>query len=137
MNLSEHINTKTDRVLCPHCGGGALMLTQTGIIDMFEELRAYLNNKYDQPIALKINSGYRCFAYNEDLKRRGYPASRKSLHLKGAAFDIAPIGITPSTLVKDCQKLWKDKNILTGGLGLYAWGVHIDTGKHRTWDYRK
>jgi hypothetical protein len=29
------------------------------------------------------------------------------------------------------------EGILNGGLGLYDWGIHIDNGPFRSWDYRK
>jgi len=38
---------------------------------------------------MRITSGYRTKAYNEDLIARGYKASRTSSHLKGVAADIA------------------------------------------------
>lgn len=38
---------------------------------------------------MRVTSGYRTKAYNEDLIARGYKASRTSSHLKGVAADIA------------------------------------------------
>jgi uncharacterized protein YcbK (DUF882 family) len=55
------------------------------ILEMLDLAR----EKYDKPI--KITSGYRTKAYNQDLKKRGYKASSKSSHLKGLAVDIACI----------------------------------------------
>ncbi len=52
------------------------------ILEMLDIAR----EKYDKPI--KITSGYRTQAYNEDLKARGYKASKNSSHLKGLAVDI-------------------------------------------------
>ena len=52
------------------------------ILEMLDLAR----EKYDKPI--KITSGYRTQAYNEDLKARGYKASKNSSHLKGLAVDI-------------------------------------------------
>jgi|TARA_R100000700_G_C3065369_1_gene78146 zinc D-Ala-D-Ala carboxypeptidase len=52
------------------------------ILEMLDQAR----EKYDKPI--KITSGYRTQAYNEDLKARGYKASKNSSHLKGLAVDI-------------------------------------------------
>lgn len=52
------------------------------ILEMIDLAR----EKYDKPI--KITSGYRTQAYNEDLKARGYKASKNSSHLKGLAVDI-------------------------------------------------
>ena len=55
------------------------------ILEMLDLAR----EKYDKPI--KITSGYRTKAYNQDLKKRGYKASPNSSHLKGLAVDIACI----------------------------------------------
>ena len=52
------------------------------ILEMLDLAR----EKYDKPI--KITSGYRTQAYNENLKARGYKASKNSSHLKGLAVDI-------------------------------------------------
>ena len=52
------------------------------ILEMLDLAR----EKFDKPI--KITSGYRTQAYNEDLKARGYKASKNSSHLKGLAVDI-------------------------------------------------
>tara|TARA_R100001443_G_scaffold76768_1_gene84150 strand:+ start:1050 stop:1418 length:369 start_codon:yes stop_codon:yes gene_type:complete len=52
------------------------------ILEMLDIAR----EKYDKPI--KITSGYRTQAYNENLKARGYKASKNSSHLKGLAVDI-------------------------------------------------
>ena len=52
------------------------------ILDMLDVAR----EKFDKPI--KITSGFRTEAYNQDLKARGYKASSKSSHLKGLAVDI-------------------------------------------------
>ena len=52
------------------------------ILDMLDLAR----EKFDKPI--KITSGFRTKAYNQDLKARGYKASSKSSHLKGLAVDI-------------------------------------------------
>ena len=52
------------------------------ILDMLDLAR----EKFDKPI--KITSGFRTEAYNQDLKARGYKASSKSSHLKGLAVDI-------------------------------------------------
>ncbi|QDP54123.1 MAG: putative peptidase M15 [Prokaryotic dsDNA virus sp.] len=40
-------------------------------------------------VPFKITSGFRTEAYNKDLLKRGYKASKNSSHLKGCAADIA------------------------------------------------
>jgi|TARA_R100001129_G_scaffold161825_2_gene126870 uncharacterized protein YcbK (DUF882 family) len=39
-------------------------------------------------VVFKISSGFRTEAYNKDLLKRGYKASKNSSHLKGCAADI-------------------------------------------------
>jgi len=39
-------------------------------------------------VPFKISSGFRTEAYNKDLLKRGYKASKNSSHLKGCAVDI-------------------------------------------------
>ena len=40
-------------------------------------------------VPFKITSGFRTQAYNKDLLKRGYKASKNSSHLKGCAADIS------------------------------------------------
>ena len=53
----------------------------------FLDMLDFTRDLYAKP--MKITSGYRTEAYNEDLKARGYKASPNSSHLKGLAADIA------------------------------------------------
>jgi hypothetical protein len=67
---------------------------------------------------LPVNSGYRSPDYN-----RAVDGSTASLHTRFNALDIgAPAGVTPRQMY-DALKHRTD----VGGLGLYSWGVHIDT----------
>ena len=57
--------------------------------DMCPNFLAMLNNARDiAGIPFKITSGFRTEAYNKDLQKRGYKASKNSSHLKGCAADI-------------------------------------------------
>ena len=40
-------------------------------------------------IPFKVTSGFRSASYNEDLRQRGYSASKTSAHLLGRAVDVA------------------------------------------------
>jgi len=42
-------------------------------------------------IAFRVTSGMRTRKYNEQLRRRGYQASKDSSHMKGCAADIAAV----------------------------------------------
>ena len=91
------------------------------------------------PVDLICESGYRCKAHNEALKKRELPASDASRHLFGAALDLHPADrskFTPSKLWELAQALRKQlKFKFLKGIGRYDWGVHIDD-KARDFDYR-
>ena len=104
-----------------------------------EKIACITNASLSHPAALDRLSGYRTaleetgLEYNEELISLGYPASRKSKHLEGCAADISVHGkISAKKLKKIARELWH-----SCGVGLYNWGIHIDTGPRRDWDYRK
>lgn len=142
MMLSEHINTKTDKALCPCCGCGAMEINKSGIMVLFEEFRKELNIYYGKSVGLHIESGFRCYdrhvqiyknLYGDDWKKY---IAKNSRHLSGEAFDLHPIGITPEQLHFFALNVFMENYILKGGLGLYKWGTHIDSSNHRFWDNR-
>lgn len=53
----------------------------------FLELLDFAREESGTPF--KITSGFRTEAYNKDLLKRGYKASKNSSHLKGCAADIS------------------------------------------------
>jgi uncharacterized protein YcbK (DUF882 family) len=72
---------------------------------------------------LNINSGVRCQAH----QRRVNPAVSDSMHLYGEALDIRwPEGMQKT----DFYRLLESA-VGSGGIGVYSWGVHVDTGKNR------
>lgn len=82
---------------------------------------------------MKVTSGYRTKAYNEDLIARGYKASRTSSHLKGVAADIA------CTNSKDRIRLIEiaiKHNIRR--IGISSTFIHLDDDKDKNiscWTY--
>ena len=82
---------------------------------------------------MKVTSGYRTKAYNEDLIARGIPASRTSSHLKGVAADIA------CTNSKDRIRLIEiaiKHNIRR--IGISSTFIHLDDDKDKNiscWTY--
>lgn len=66
--------------------------------------------------AVHINSGYRTEVYNAKIG-----GAAKSQHKLGKAADIRVTGLTPSVLAQYAKE--------TGfrGVGIYTWGVHVDT----------
>ena len=75
----------------------------------------------------------RCTAHN--LKVGGVPKTEKSngsRHLYGMAWDGICRTYSNRQLHKLAKKAYK-LNIISGGLGLYRWGIHIDSSKKRMW----
>ena len=77
--------------------------------------------------ALKVISGYRHPRYNKAIG--GAP---NSLHTTGRALDLIPADGNSKRLHDTASRLHCTGD-LPGGLGFYPWGVHIDTGRKRTW----
>ena len=66
--------------------------------------------------AVIIDSGYRCKEHNKSVG-----GASKSKHLDGMAADIKIKGVEPIEVAKYCELIG------VKGIGLYDWGVHIDT----------
>lgn len=83
-------------------------------------------------VPLKVSSGVRCKQHNADPNVGGV---WNSLHLTGQAIDLAPIGgnISVDRLQDIAEQVQAEKMPGRGGLGRYAWGVHIDNGKYSRW----
>lgn len=82
-------------------------------------------------VPLNVNSGVRCTQHNADVG-----GVWNSLHLTGQAVDLAPIGgnIPVSRLQEIAEQAQAEKMPGRGGLGRYAWGVHVDNGKYSRWN---
>lgn len=91
-----------------------------GIAELADEVRGAFKSP------LIILSAFRSVAYN-----RRVGGARNSYHLTGRALDLAPIQpeqVPDLHLVAD--KLFAS-GIIQGGLGIYSWGIHIDSGPRR------
>lgn len=68
---------------------------------------------------ISVNSGLRCKAHNANVG-----GVSNSQHLYGTAADLGcPSGYTPSQMAFIAEEIMGD----TGGIGIYSWGIHIDT----------
>ena len=68
---------------------------------------------------ITINSGLRCRTHNANVG-----GVSNSQHLLGKAADLGcPSGCTPSQMASIAEEIMGD----TGGIGIYSWGIHIDT----------
>ena len=76
-----------------------------------------IRSKIGKPIT--INSGLRCKTHNANVG-----GVSNSQHLYGNAADLGcPSGCTPSQMASIAEEIMGD----TGGIGIYSWGIHIDT----------
>lgn len=112
---------KRDEFKCK-CGGkycnGFPVEPDEQLVKLCDKIRAH----YGKPFT--PNSAIRCKKYNA-LPRIG--GATNSQHLYGTAADIpaSALGVSPKTLYAFVETLMPN----TGGIGLYSWGVHVDTRK--------
>lgn len=68
---------------------------------------------------IPVNSGLRCKQHNANVG-----GVSNSQHLYGTAADLGkPAGVTPKEMAAIAEELMPN----TGGIGIYSWGIHIDT----------
>lgn len=70
---------------------------------------------------LGVNSGLRCRQHNANEN-----GTSNSQHLYGTAVDLGcPSGVTPAKMAEIAEEVMGG----TGGIGIYSWGIHIDSRK--------
>ena len=99
------------------CGGkycnGYPVEIDMNMVKIADEIR----EKIGKPIT--VNSGLRCKTHNANVG-----GVSNSQHLLGKAADLGcPIGCTPSQMASIAESIMGN----TGGIGIYTWGIHIDT----------
>ena len=76
-----------------------------------------IRKRIGKPIT--VNSGLRCKTHNANVG-----GVSNSQHLHGTAADLGcPSGCTPSQMASIAEEIMGE----TGGIGIYSWGIHIDT----------
>lgn len=75
-------------------------------------------------------SGLRCPQHNASIPG----AAANSEHTHGRAADLHPRGKTPAQLYAIAEEVMAEMIPGRGGLGLYSWGIHVDTGKYSRWN---
>lgn len=129
MNYPPHF---TRRELTCKCGCG-LCNPRDELLHLAEAVRHVLG---DTPMI--VNSCCRCEKHN-----RAVGGSPTSKHLTGQAMDFHCERLSPQETYNAIVKAWRDGRLSElGGIGLYDWGLHIDTfkaqdGHLRTWDRRE
>lgn len=84
------------------------------LVEVLQKLRSAVG----KPVI--ITSGYRTVAHNRKVGGATY-----SQHLYGTAADIRVAGETPEKLSKIVENFLP----ASGGIGVYSWGIHVDTRK--------
>ncbi len=81
-----------------------------------------IRHRIGKPIP--INSGLRCEKHNARVG-----GVSNSQHRYGTAADLGkPSGVTPTKMAKIAEDVMGN----TGGIGIYSWGIHIDTRKTKS-----
>lgn len=99
------------------CGGkycnGYPVEIDMGMVKIADQIRSRIG----KPIT--VNSGLRCKTHNANVG-----GVSNSQHLLGNAADLGcPSGCTPAQMASIAEEIMGD----TGGIGIYPWGIHIDT----------
>ena len=128
--ISSHF---TEGEFTCNCGCGTFKPSKK-LIDLLEAIRTAIWNIVGYECFCNVHCTVRCESHN----RKVGGLDRVSRHLpqffdvEEGAGDIHFVGISFRRLRKISRKLFKD-GIITGGLGLYKWGIHVDTSSHRKW----
>lgn len=82
-----------------------------------------IRERIGKPIS--VNSGLRCKTHNANVG-----GVSNSQHLYGTAADLGcPFGgVTPAKMAEIAEEVMGG----TGGIGIYSWGIHIDTRKTKS-----
>lgn len=97
--------------------GSDAILIDAELVEKLQAMRERIGR------ALIVNSGYRTPEYNKKVG-----GVDNSQHCQGKAADVTANGIKPDVLFEIA------KQVGFRGIGLYNWGVHVDTReKKSTW----
>lgn len=109
------------RCTCGRCGGFPVE-PQEEMVRTVDEIRHRLG------IPVQIvdagGSGVRCPAHNAEVG-----GVYNSEHLYGRAADLHS-SASPAKMKAVAEEVMGN----TGGIGLYSWGIHVDTGKYSRWN---
>lgn len=99
------------------CGGKYCNGYPVDIDENMVKIADEIRSRIGKPI--QINSGIRCKTHNANVG-----GVSNSQHLYGTAADLGcPSGCTPSQMASIAEEIMGN----TGGIGIYSWGIHIDT----------
>lgn len=112
----HYFNREEFRCKCPRCGGFPVEPRES-LVRTVDEIRRRLG----KPII--ISSGVRCKEHNAEVG-----GVSNSQHLYGIAADLHCPGATSAEMKEAAEAVLGN----TGGIGLYSWGIHVDTRNGRS-----
>lgn len=104
------INFKSTEFDCHGSGCCTSTKVDENLVKYLQKIRNHFGK------SVNVNSGYRCSKHNASVG-----GASKSNHMEGKAADICINGITPIEIAKYAESI----GVL--GIGVYSWGVHVDT----------
>ena len=121
----EFFSRKEFRCTCHRCGGFPVEPEET-MVRVVDEIRRRAN----VPISIVDSggSGIRCKEHNAEVG-----GAANSEHLYGRAADLHS-SLPPSWLKEIAERVAAEMIPGRGGIGLYSWGIHVDTGKYSRWN---
>ena len=113
------------RCTCPRCGGFPVEPEET-MVRVVDEIR----RRAGTPITIVDSggSGIRCPEHNVEVG-----GAANSEHLYGRAADLHS-NLSPAELYRIAEEVTKEMIPGRGGIGLYKWGIHVDTGAYSRWN---
>ena len=121
----RYFTRKEFRCTCPRCGGFPVEPEET-MVRVVDEIR----HRAGVPVTIVDSggSGIRCPEHNAEV---GGVAN--SEHLYGRAADLHS-ALPPAELYRIAEEVTAELIPGRGGIGLYSWGIHVDTGKYSRWN---
>lgn len=128
--LSTHF--RAAEFACPCCKAYKV---HAKLLQGLEDMRTALGGKSITIVNPNApgGQGYRCKAYALALAARDSNASPTTKHNDGTAADVKVSGVPPTILKAEAEK---SPVFASGGIGIYSWGIHVDLGPRRRFDYR-